>query len=658
MYHTKNFNSKTHIFITICIFFTLQLLSQSKKDSLLDIIKNSDNLLNKNRAYLELGKLYSLKGEYDKSISILKKEIQNENKLISINTKLAYYQEISMSYLNKRQLDSAKSYINKAEVIYENHEDKNKINNAPYNLKSMIFRKSGNYTEAIKFSFKSINLHKQNKEYAKISTGYNSLGIIYEKIKEYKKAENCYLEAIFFLEKEKKNSKFNKSIIDNIDANILMNLGIVLKEQKLFKLALNYYRKSKKIFKSLGNKHRQAFILNNIGRIYLLQKDYNSSIDIFNQVLKLKSKYGNLKDQLSTLNNLSEAYRKKGYFEKSLSLAYRANLIMHQNKNLSLNIQKNTLFNLSQAEEVSGNILNAFSYYKKFNQLSDSLINKNKIREIAQLETKFNLKEKENKILKLSNENIKKGAETEVKKNQLNYALFGGGTILLLSLFTLQAYRKEKKSKEQVVNQKREIETLHKELHHRVKNNLGIAKSFAKVAKRNISDSKGKEVLDALQSRIVSMANIHELLYQQENVSVINFQAYTERICNEISKTYNTLKENITYNIDASIKIPIVEATPLGLILNEAITNSYKHAFKQQSDGVITIVLKENNDYVFCTISDNGIGIPSKESQTTKKSYGMELIHSLVMQLSGTIDIATNNGTHIQITIPKNQNES
>ncbi len=246
------------------------------------------------------------------------------------------------------------------------------------------------------------------------------------------------MKAIELFKKEKINPKFSKSTIDNLKANILMNLGIILQEQKQFELALKYYQKSEILFKSLENKHRQSFLYNNMGRVFLLQNQYDSSIRFFKKALSLKREFGNLKDELSTLNNLSEAYRKKGNTNKSLFYANQAQKIMLNERDIDLNDKKNTLLNLSQAEEFSGNTSKAFLFYKQYDQVSDSLINLEKIKVIAELEAKFEVKQKEEEKLLL-----KLDIEKKNKENQL--IIFITSVITLVTLFLGYFLYKRKK---------------------------------------------------------------------------------------------------------------------------------------------------------------------------------------------------------------------
>jgi two-component sensor histidine kinase len=105
--------------------------------------------------------------------------------------------------------------------------------------------------------------------------------------------------------------------------------------------------------------------------------------------------------------------------------------------------------------------------------------------------------------------------------------------------------------------------------------------------------------------------------------------------------------------VDANIQIPINDAIPLGLILNEAVTNSFKYAFKDKDKGIISVQILELSNEIKCAISDDGVGIPKDFNIEELNSYGMELIQTLVMQLEGSMEIKNQNGTQINITIPQ-----
>lgn len=490
--------------------------------------------------------------------------------------------------------DDALTYYIKALDLAKKHKITIEINRIYLNL-SRLFSNQSEFKKSIEYA-SLVNSTENNINFS----AYNNIGISYLNLKEYAKSVNYLQKALELAKVIKRPGK---------TALIYSNLGLNFLELGKFDKAILNLEKAKKIYIKIGDKKRVSHMNEGLARVYLRMKNYQRALPY---ALK------------------AEEYMQTSKITEEVTL---------QNKNNLYLIYKN----LGKVKEA----LNWLEIKEQVEHKHDSIRHR---KDVNDLETKYQTQQKENEILKLSNDNIKKEAEAKTKSTQLTYSLFGGGAILLLSLFTLRAYRKEKKSKEQIELQKQEIETLHKEVHHRVKNNLAVAKSFTSIAKENVHDKKGQEALNALQSRIDSMANIHEILYKQDNISAVNFQNYTERICEEISKAFDGKNRNISYSVDANIQIPINEAIPLGLILNEAVTNSFKYAFKEK--GNISIHISEQNNEIKCAISDDGIGIPKDLNIEELNSYGMELMQTLVMQLEGSMEIKNNNGTQINITIP------
>ena len=194
-----------------------------------------------------------------------------------------------------------------------------------------------------------------------------------------------------------------------------------------------------------------------------------------------------------------------------------------------------------------------------------------------------------------------------------------------------------------------EKETLLREIHHRVKNNLQIIASLLNLQESTENDAVGV-VLKESMGRVKTMATIHEKLYQSPTFNDINFKQFTEKLVNDILYTYGistgTIKtklniENININIDT--------AMPLGLIINELVTNTIKYAFPK-SEGTITIQLKSLSKQMELTIADNGIGLPKEIDIKNTKTLGLKLVKNLVDQLDGKIGLERNHGTTFKIT--------
>jgi two-component sensor histidine kinase len=192
-----------------------------------------------------------------------------------------------------------------------------------------------------------------------------------------------------------------------------------------------------------------------------------------------------------------------------------------------------------------------------------------------------------------------------------------------------------------------ERETLLKEIHHRVKNNMQIVSSLLELQKLNLSKKSINEIIDESSLRIRSMALVHEKLYENSLLSKISVVSYVNDLCSYlIYNFYNGFKQ-ITkeIHIDDKIFFGIDKMIPFGLILNELITNSLKHAFENTEECMICVDLyiTGQSDLIF-EYSDNGCGIKDMGNLGSLNSFGMVLITNLTKQLQGELKIQNNNG--------------
>ncbi|MEB3216343.1 MAG: histidine kinase dimerization/phosphoacceptor domain -containing protein [Nostocales cyanobacterium 94392] len=202
----------------------------------------------------------------------------------------------------------------------------------------------------------------------------------------------------------------------------------------------------------------------------------------------------------------------------------------------------------------------------------------------------------------------------------------------------------------------KEKEVLLKEIHHRVKNNLQIISSLLRLQSGYIKDKQALEVFQDSQNRIRAMALIHENLYQVNNLAEIEFSEYIRKLTNNLISFYaihNKIKINT--NIEKGF-LKIDTAIPCALIINELISNSIKHAFKNSDEGEIYVefIALQENKYSL-SVSDNGIGVQESIDSLKKQSLGLELVWNLVEQLEGTIVYNCKFGTSFRITFTENK---
>ena len=207
--------------------------------------------------------------------------------------------------------------------------------------------------------------------------------------------------------------------------------------------------------------------------------------------------------------------------------------------------------------------------------------------------------------------------------------------------------RAEKKLKESL----EEKVTLLAEIHHRVKNNLAVISGLLDLQAYNEENTLVNKRLRESQARIQSIAMVHEKLYQSESLSRIELHSYVDEMVAFLSGIFKSIRTDVSIeNNTDSVYLDIRQAVPCGLILNELITNAYKHAFEGREKGTIEIDLNRKGNTAILQVSDDGVGVPDKFDKELSDSLGVTLVKTLVKQLKGEISVENRNGTTVSIT--------
>ncbi|MDL1967795.1 MAG: AAA family ATPase [Deltaproteobacteria bacterium] len=233
-----------------------------------------------------------------------------------------------------------------------------------------------------------------------------------------------------------------------------------------------------------------------------------------------------------------------------------------------------------------------------------------------------------------------------------------------ISLENARLLDQMKKTKEQIKESLSEKEVLLREIHHRVKNNLQIISSLFSLQSAYIMDEHDIEIFKESQSRVRSMALIHERLYQSNDLAKIDFAEYTNKLVTHLLSLYAIHPETITLDISVvDVFLGIDIAIPCGLIINELVSNCLKHAFPESTKGKIRVELcmaaenlhvqnEQSSNMVALIVSDNGTGFPKDVDFRSTETLGLELVTTLVKQLNGTIELNRSRGTEFRITFP------
>ena len=201
-------------------------------------------------------------------------------------------------------------------------------------------------------------------------------------------------------------------------------------------------------------------------------------------------------------------------------------------------------------------------------------------------------------------------------------------------------------------------ETLLREIHHRVKNNMQVMSSLLRLQSRVSSNPETSQMLEENQNRIQSMALLHELLYQSDDLAVVDFSKYIRRMVDNLFRSYGVDNRQIRLHAQLDpVGLELDDALPSGLLISEVISNCLKHAFPDGREGEVGILLwRQTATTVVLVLSDNGVGLPNNLDWTTSQSLGLRLVRALAQQLRADLDIQSQSGTQVRLVFtPKSK---
>lgn len=376
---------------------------------------------------------------------------------------------------------------------------------------------------------------------------------------------------------------------------------------------------------------------------------------------------GALKDFLSIENpaGLTNAYVTRGDLNVKTGLFSEAVRDCEKGKDLAteagiLDLQQKACDCLFKAYKALGNYKDALSNHELLKLLNDSLRNDANTKYITQLEMQYEFDKEEEERLLLERE-TQLLQEAKDRRNRRTLMILV--TLLTISLIVgyliFQNYQIKKKSEAELSEKNNEIfialkekELLLGEIHHRVKNNLQVISSLLRLQSRYIEDDIALNAISAGQSRVQSMALLHENLYQDDNFTGVNMQTYFDRLINGLFTTLNISPERIKLEKDiAPIELDVDFVVPIGLITNELITNSLKHAFSNQEDGLLKVRLYEKNHQLNLEVSDNGKGMSADFFENKSTSFGHKLIKAFATKLKAELRVINDEGTTVKLVI-------
>ncbi len=508
----------------------------------------------------------------------------------------------------------------------------------------------GNYELAIRNHLAAFELRKKagNKKF--ISISLNNLGLAYKARKDYPAAINYYRQSLAL----KEEAGDNQGIL-----NTTMNIGSLYQSTLVYDSALYFAQKGLQIANKLNAKKDIASCLANMGDALLNLNRIAEAEKLLKQagdlalplhhtqcLLTVYHAYGNIR---AKTGNLQEALF---YYQKGLDMA-----ASNRREEMMLNFTDK----LAETYRALKLYDKALFFKDSSTAISGRLLNEENLRQINEMTVVYQANEKEKKIIVLDAEKKVVSSLAGRRKKERNYFVVASVLFLALAGFAYKAYSSNRKKKEEL-NRKNliiekalaEKEVLMKEIHHRVKNNLQVVSSLLSLQSNYIKDEQALDAVTDSKNRVQSMALIHQNLYQESNLTGIDVQNYTGKLCDNLFSSYNIRpgKIKLIKEIDKLI-LDVDIVVPVGLILNELITNSLKYGFENEfADGMIKVVLNERNGLLKLAVYDNGKGFPPGFSEKRGQSFGFIMIEAFLSKLEGRVKFYNEEGARVEIEIP------
>ncbi|CAN5396630.1 hypothetical protein BH09BAC4_BH09BAC4_19200 [soil metagenome] len=317
-----------------------------------------------------------------------------------------------------------------------------------------------------------------------------------------------------------------------------------------------------------------------------------------------------------------------------------------------------------KVDSAYGHQTSALQYYQRYKAINDSIFNQAKSQQIAELGIRYEMQNKERDQLLKVNRIRLFTQQNYAQQTQRNSLLAGAALLLGLLGLGYSCYRMKHshnrllQAQQEQIGQKsqdlqrlmEEKERLLKEIHHRVKNNLQIVMSLLNSQAASLTDQAALSAIKESQHRVQAMALIHQKLYHNEGIARIPMEAYILELITYLNESF-ALPQPIRFELVIDpIELDVTQAVPLGLIINEAITNALKYAFPAGREGKVLVKLSSIREGLYeLVITHDGIGLPADFDPTQSRSLGMTLLHGFSEQLGGRLQISGQLGLHVRL---------
>ena len=511
-----------------------------------------------------------------------------------------------------------------------------------------IYAMKADYAKALEYFFRALDLAQRTRDLSRSFDLLMGIGNVTKGQGDLVQSQHYYQQALTIGHQLQDTTRLIAATI---------NIGAILFDQEKYQQSIQFNRRAVGWIEANNVQHRQlGYALINIGSAEEALGHHTTALEYLRRGLASIRSIGDEHTETVILHNLAETYLNINKLDSALIYSQR---VLDKAKTASFTKEESDAYLLlSTIHEAQGEYNQALQYHKKHLAFQDSIFSQTSAQQIAELQTQYETQQKEQKITALTQERELQNLRAE-QMSQRQFGLILGSVLLLALLgVTYNRYWLKKRTLSTIRIQKQAIEAknaenelLIREIHHRVKNNLQIIMSLLNTQIKVLSDPRMIEVINESRNRVKSMSLIHEKLYQANNFTQVPVRSYLSEMARNVAQAYQQ-RVQLHLNVEP-IEINVSIAVPLGLMVNELLTNAYKYAFQEKVDARLSVVFRSEriNDHhhYHLQIADNGKGLPPDFDLDRSRSFGLKLVKGLTYQLDGRLQVQSSAGTTFSI---------
>ncbi len=558
--------------------------------------------------------------------------------------------DIGYVYLVRNRLKDAQDYFDKSKTVGEDINDLN-IQAYSYLNLGIIMKKRAVYERASEYLLKSIGFFKRTNDNEGLASAYNTLADLEKKQDKFTDALINHKLALNMRKQLAAQNTSERTSIDTDIASSLNNIGEVYKDIGQYDSARYYLFLALIKKKKLPNTLLQASTLTALAEIDQAEGKTNQALSNYLEAYTIRKQHNERVGVSNSANLIGNLLIKKGSLSKAAPFIDEA-------------------LNIASSDSINDELLASYDLKRKFFRLRNEydsaffyddlyilqsrvVFNEKASRAIEDMEAKYELKEIEEEYRSEAQKNL---LEAQKKDALMVLMAVGIGAVVMIASITVFAYYRKKKdnlkldiARRNAEEAKEQIEALWKELNHRIKNNFQTLSSMLSIQGAQIEDEMMKKIFDDMENRVLVMGVMHRKLYANKKFTLISIHTLINDLVEDLKISFNGEHVDISCELQA-VDMDADKAIPMGLIVNEILTNAFKYAFDGHADPRLDIKLSSEGKTVMLVVSDNGPGIP-EEKTNSQASFGFTLIRIFTKQLGGSFSFENRNGACIRLVI-------